>query len=314
MMKGQEEILYQSVLLQFRPVVSSEERINVGVVLYAPDSGRLTSRFTRRYSRLTSLYPDLKGTAFRNMIRHLSSKVKQLTGVKDSKQGALLLLVTDDNLDALGQMLRQIITDDSGNFSWSSIRRGICRDLEVRADDLFREFISRYEGRKGRERIDDQAVWEGVRNTPVYQRIAPVLSDNVTISTSDYSYTFTAGWKNGKTQVVEPVSLDYQEPRDMLEEASRWRGRLAELARTNDFGVTIILSEPPESPTAHERYQQAKSILRRSDNLRELFTPSEVSDFVYLVDQDVEHRILWAPTDDGKELPPPPFQLPGPQT
>jgi hypothetical protein len=277
------QVDYELALLQFRPVVSSEERINIGVVLYSPTTSEVASRLSDRYGRLTALFPRLDGSSYRTMVRHLQSRLREVAGPnRDGRQRRLTIGVT--NIDSL---LNHVIRSPSANFSWSTIRYGVCEDLELRKEELFEEYVSQFETARQRERVDDKVLWESVKQTAAFQEIAPELDDSITISTTDYTYTFRAGWMNGVRQVVEPISLDYVKPADMVEEANKWRGRLEELKRTNEFLMTAIITEPPANGARH-KYDQATSILRRASQIRGVFTRSQVPDFASLVKADIE--------------------------
>jgi hypothetical protein len=283
---GHGEVPYASALIQFRPIVSSGERLNVGVIVHSPETGQVAWHVSDRYGRLTSVYPNLDGASYRRMISHIRNSIRRAAGNQEATQGNLQLKAV-----SLESILNTVIPSPSSNFTWIVLGHGLCTDVAERARELRSEFITRFEGQKGRERIDDRVIWERVQENDAFHQIAAVIHPRK-LETSNYEYTFRGSWTNGRLQVVEPVSFDYVKPGDMLEEANKWRGRLEELRSSHDFQMTAIVSGPVSlASNASGKYEQATAILRRSPVVREVFSEWQVEAFVSLVKDDLEaHR------------------------
>lgn len=276
-----EDVAFELALLQFTYDPSSEERVNVGVVAYSPTTGEIVSRFSERYGALKFFYPSLSGSSYRSILRNLSARAR--TVAKTGSRGKQLALDRPEGVDAI---LQQIAPAGSMNFAWSSVRYGICRSIRQKVDETFGEFVGLRESRGARERRDDEAVWRRVTSEPTFEEVTRSLRTDVEVSTQDYRYVFRAGWRNGRLHVVEPISLDYVDPGDMVEEATRWRGRLDELSIGNDFLMTAILSDPPVS-ASRRQYDQANHVLERDPRIRAIFRESQVQEFVNLVKSDL---------------------------
>lgn len=279
-------VIYQAAMLQFRPVVASEERLNIGVLLYAPDTGEFAVEISDHYGRLTHLFPELDGVAYRRMVRHMSSLIRnRISPKRPGPAGASLL--PPEQLPTLAEVMKSVGNADDGNFSWSSVRYGYSQALSLRAKELFDEFVLRYERHQGRKRVDDDAVWDRLRSSPVFSSIEnKITSFTLRAPKYDLTHTFRAAWMNGKRQLAEPISLDYSDPRDMVGEANRWRGLLDVLSENNEaFELTAIITSRPAE--GGKEYDQAEQILAGTPTVRKVITDAAADELVRLVASDL---------------------------
>jgi hypothetical protein len=274
-------IPYEMALLQFTQKATSEERINIGVAVFSPETKEGAFRLSERYGRLASVYPGFDGASYRGLIRHMRRRLHDVLGGDGGEQRRL-----PPDMNHIEDAIGFLAAVGNDNFMWSRIRYGICADLQARTDELYAEFVLQLEGASGRERVDGNALWDLVRAHAAFQPIAAELQPAIRIHAPLYDYVFKAGWRNGTQQVVEPISLDYQRPGEMVEEANKWRGRLDQLTEKNDFYLTAIITPPPTGAAA-EKYLQAKQILQTSPRVRGVYDPSEIEDFTTLVRDDI---------------------------
>jgi hypothetical protein len=279
---------YELALLQFVPDPSSEECANVGVVAFSPSTGGMVFRFNDRYGRVRTLYPEVIGSRFRSLIQSLSRRAREIqreAGIERPGGQQLAL----DRLERIEELLHRIVPPGNANFRWSSVRFGVCASLADALTRTFDEYITRREPKPTRKRREDADVWRHVTSNTAFRRVESALQPEFELSTPDYRYVFKAAWNNGGLHVVEPISLDYLDPRDMVEEAARWRGRLDELSLGNDFAMTVILSDPPQNG-ALRQYDQAQHILERDERIRRVIKESRADDFVDLVESDLQSQ------------------------
>jgi len=280
---------YEYALVQFRPVVSSEERVNIGLALYAPATGQFAWRVSDHYGRLTSLFPDLQGGGYRRMVRHLIAAFQSVAGSAGTAANAQQL----EPSKSLSDILNRILPPTVSNFGCSPLRWGFTADIAERADQLFDEYVLSLEEHKPRERVDDRTLWEAVRKRPSIQSLEPKLEGEVTLRTPRFEYTFPVAWHNGHRQVAQPISLDYIYPAQMVDEANKWTGRLVELRREHDFEMTAIVTDAPtEGASSKRKYDQAIEILTLADGVRKVIPQSQADALAELIKKDLHslHR------------------------
>jgi hypothetical protein len=65
--------------------------------------------------------------------------------------------------------------------------------------------------------------------------------------------------KNGAWHIIQPVSMDFQQPESMQKKASQWVGTAVGLKDVQDLGtIFFLLGEPAKHRKAYER---AKALL-----------------------------------------------------
>jgi len=284
MWKSKPEIAYELKLLQFRPDVTSEETLNIGVVAFSPESQEFRFRITHRYNRLTSAFPNLDGPGFRRMSGALATRCREVSRGFDSDKLGLFRGQTLEDITS------QVIVPGSSNFSWSSMRLGVCEELESRVQEVYEEYVGRMEQPVVRDRTDDHALWRKISTVPRVSAILQEIQSAVELSTDLYSHEFDAGWMNGTQQVVEAISLDYLDAYEMLEKAVKCSGVLGVLRESNNFMFTAIVTDRPEGSHGI-KYDQAIQQLERIPNIREVIPESSAERFGMLVEQDLRsHR------------------------
>ncbi len=270
---------YELALLQFRPDVTSEELLNVGVVGFGPRTGEFHSRITERYSRLKAVYPNLNGSAYRAMAYALQSKATSLGKSGENGQPRLL-----DNPNSIEQILQELLPLE-GNFRWSAVRYGVCPDLAERVDEVFGDYVAKHE-QTGRDRIDDDRLWKGVNESAAMRRVAHHVDKPKVISAQGFTHTFRASWVNGTTQVAEPISLDYVTPSGMVEQAVHWKGIIGVLAEAQDFRLTAIVTDPPTDDSL-AKYNAATALLLSDARVRAVIPASDADRLAQMVREDL---------------------------
>ncbi len=275
---------YELALLQFRPGALSEEAVNIGVIALSLERPQLRFEFSERYGRIKSLFPDLEGVAYRRLVRQVQQIAQGLSAQlsPDGRQAPLVRPFPD-----LQTVLRLIVPKADGLFGWSSVRYGISADLNQTVTTALHRYVTRFEEHETRPRVDDETLWRTVISIPAVAMVISKLRPDYPLRTNRYEYKFRAGWTNGRVQVVEPISLDYLDPGDMLEEAMRWRGRLGELAETNDFLMTALVTEPPTDSASTESYFRSLEVLKEIPTMRAVVPAGHGHDFAALVLDDL---------------------------
>ena len=105
----------------------------------------------------------------------------------------------------------------------------------------------------------------------------------------NYSYSFHAAWRNGKAQVLEPISLDLVNATHIVDKAAAWSGKLYNLARGADFSFTGVIA-PPSDPTLGRAFDRAMAILRQAPNVRSVVLERQSETLLETIRHDVEHQ------------------------
>jgi hypothetical protein len=272
---------YQFVILRYRHSASAGELVNVGLVLWEPDRRLLLAKVNERYGRLSKFILGFDGIGYRSMLRDLQGRFREVA--QAVQQGDLLRTAPE----SLAEVLELIQPDDDGCFQWSHVMAGIHEAPQIRLDELFAELVTRHDGRGERVRRDEAEIGGHLDFRLLQTGLHERVTRDIPISTEDYSYRFHAGWRNGRLQVLEPISLDYINAADMLDKANVWSGRLYTLSRHNDFRLTGVVA-PPQDRALGGAFEHAVSILRQAPQVRRIVAEEEMEDVLEEIRTDLD--------------------------
>ncbi len=266
---------YQFSLLRYVHNVATEEFVNIGVVMWVPAEKQFLYRLTERYGRLSNFFNGFNSAGYRQMLRELKHRLRE-AGKKETS-----------HVETISDLLPRIVLIESGCFQWSAAMGGIAVDPAQRLNQLFVEMIERHEDQQTSIRRDEAAVMKDVAARFRQHGIATKLNENVEVKGGKYSYKFKYGWQNGKRQMMEPISFDYEDKERVIEKANRWAGRLYNLRQPeDDFQMTGIVA-PPQDPQLAEAFKQALEMLADAPKVRKLIREDQIESFIPEIERDL---------------------------
>jgi hypothetical protein len=267
---------YHFAILRYVHNGSTEEFVNIGVVMWIPERSKLIFGVNERFGRLSGFFKDLNGSSYREMVRNLKS-------VSDEVATNELFQDTPENPL---EIFNKIVREDASCFQWSRLMSGISTDPEERFNQLYEEFVTFHESFKSPQRRSESVIWKGVRQALKKRHLESRVQFNVKVEATDFDYLFKMGWNNGTRQVLEPISLAYRYPAEIVHKANTWSGRLFNLSKDNDFGCTIVLA-PPGEHVNMTIFNQGFAILKGASSIRKIITEDEVNDYMSEIEKDL---------------------------
>lgn len=278
---------YHFAILRYVHDVSTEEFVNIGVVMWIPGRFKLLFRVNERPGRLFSFFNNIDKPSYRQMIRNLK-RAANLEWASDNVNTAYLLKNTADRPF---EIFHEIVPEDASCFQWSRLMSGITQDAEKRFEDLFEEFITFHESSVAPHHLDvyhprsEPEIWNHVRHVLEVHHLKGRVEYGVKIEAPNYDHLFKMGWNNGTRQVLEPISFALKDPRNIVDKANIWSGRLFNLSKGNEFGLTAVISRPENENM--EAFNSSWAILKGSDSIREIITEDELDDYMFEIKKDL---------------------------
>jgi hypothetical protein len=242
---------YSYVVLRYVPDQGAGESLNIGVVVYSESSSFFSARIDSHYERLSRTFARFDGPSYRRAVANLLHAFRDAERSLSGKP----LLAGDASLT---DWLRTLMPDIGGSLSFTPPRHGIAEDLREEVAVLFeRMVLSQGTDAEEPTRRDDAQVWRA------YEKVlTPAISQQLhpkSFATESIKVDFEHAIKNGAWHVIQPVSMDFQQPESMQRKASQWVGTAVGLRGTPDLGtIFFLLGEPPKHRRAYER---AKALL-----------------------------------------------------
>ena len=272
------EQIYSFTVLRYVHDVVAREFLNVGIVMYMPESRDLRVRTHKSVSRLSRTFSGIDAPAFRKAMQGIERGIVRLA------EETSLVLPPGTQPDARRHALRVLPEDDS-SLQWSPSGGGLTTDVDATLDRLYKRFVTQHDARPT-ERQSDRALWGRV-TTRLGERNLNVPFQQKVLSGQIDSIQFENAWKNGSWHAYEPVSLDLASDNAVKQKARRWRGHLAAVQEgcDEDLHVHFLLGTPKDQSLA-PTYEDAKRILQGSPFASRVMDETQTDDFVDLIEQE----------------------------
>ncbi|MFC5584788.1 DUF3037 domain-containing protein [Nitratireductor kimnyeongensis] len=258
---------YTYAILRYRHDAIAGEQINIGVILYAPKSGYLGSKFKKALSRITKVFPTASGSALRHDIRQIERAFAKIT-----KNGQTNDLLSRD-MNALSFGHKVVAADDS-SLVWSEMGAGVTADPDKTLENLHQRFIGQYDEETVHRRADSD-IWKPFRDKLLERKIEGIFKKKV-IRSPRNEVEFEHAWKNGKWHCIQPLSFDLTTEEGVQDKAARWVGTLVGLSKgTENFKTYFLVGEPTDKKML-PAYKRALEFLHDAPLDPEIIPESEM--------------------------------------
>ena len=272
---------YSFSILRYIHDSVTQEFVNIGVAVYAPDCGFFRAICTTHYARITQAFTKIDGNRFRQLTRYIQEQVNAV-GVSLSGE-----LPFEPNR-TIEHLLARVLPPDDSSIQFSNPAGvGMSSNPEETLTNLFNRYVEKYAVRPGTTRRDDEDVWRVFREPLEKRHVTSHLSPKRIVASS-YDYEFQRAWKNETWHLYEPVSFDYVDGGSMLDKANRWVGRATSLNDSSEqFKIHMLLGEP-QDPALYSTFIKARNILNKMPGQREFISESDAEGFAEELERDVQ--------------------------
>lgn len=266
---------YSYTVLRYVHDLVTGEFVNVGIVLFAPDSGFLGAKFRSKLGRLTDFFPEARGTSLRKTLSALEREVtKAGERMRSDPRRDLFDLIESDVMP----LARKHVPADDSALQWSAVRGGLSRDPAKTLGELFERTVSRYDAHSMRTTRTDDDVWKSFSRVLQVRKLDAFVTKHEVTSSID-TVQFDKAIKNGKWHILEPVSFDLLDGVNIKKKAREIVGQMTVLKESaDDFDVYLLVGEP-KSPDVRKEYEVALRTLDAIPVSKHVFRESQAEEF-----------------------------------
>lgn len=216
---------YQYQILRYVHDQFTGEFVNLGVVLYSPDSMFLKTIISHKYGRVTGLFPSANGRFLLRILKNFEISINKI-----EKQLAQLF-VPSENLNGI---TKKILPNDDSAIMLSEVKYGIDIDLEIALSDLYKDLVEKYIESQQEQSLTDDEVWRKKYKTffDKYSLTNKLISHEVV--TNNDSFVFEKSWKNEIWHCYQPISFDLLTTEAIKNKVYKWSGILREMSTVNE--------------------------------------------------------------------------------
>ena len=271
---------YHFRVLRYVHDVSTEEFVNIGVVMWIPEHSTLMFRVNEQFGRLSRFFNNFDSKSYTQMIRNLQSSFNRVALDLPTLR---LFKYKPENTS---EIFYELVREDASCFQWSSLMSGISTIPEQRLDQLFEEFVIFRKSSRPVQRRNKKMIWSTVLQALKAHDLKEHVQFQVMMKAASFDCPFRMGWNNGIRQVLEPISLNLGDPVEIIDTANTWSGRLSILSQENTFNCTAVIA-PADKSVNIKAYNQGYAILKDACSMREVIKEDEVNDYMPKIKKDL---------------------------
>lgn len=279
---------YHFRILRYVHDVSTEEFVNIGVVMWMPECSQLIFRLNTRFGRLSRFFTNFDGDGYCQMVRNFQYVFDEI-----AKNLPQLDMLTDTPRNTY-EIFDELVREDDSCFQWSPVMYGITANPEEQLNELFEEFVTFHESlghRRPPRPRNESMIWKTVYQALKAHHLDSHVELGFTMKSASYEHSFRMGWNNGIRQVLEPISLGLRNPGQIIDKAHTWSGRLLNLSTGNEFGCTAVLA-PRAEHVDRIAFNDGLQILKEAPSMREVITEDKVNDYMSEIKKDLAIKEL----------------------
>jgi len=255
--------LYSTIQYAHDP--SSGERLNAGVIVFAPATGYLRAAMAPTRGRLAEAFAHFD-TKLYTTVRH---QVERSVDALCQAPGDITLRFSLDD-PAQGKarfadILHSIWSDNGLGYRFGDTGAGVSRaaELDVVVDRLLDRLVTSQSGSQdGRIRRSAEDVWRVFRGPLHDVGVTRMLAPKIIRGTGGFELSFDHALHNGRWHILEPLTMDYADRSGIRDAVLRWLGNGVALQEAEEDPILHFLVGRPSDPALLDDYRRATDTLR----------------------------------------------------
>jgi len=272
---------YQYQIVRYIHDRITGEFVNVGVVIYMPETRFLKSRFINKFSRLSHFFVDLNGHSLLNALKQFDKEIN----VVSKRLSAIDLF---ESYSSIEEITNSILTKDDSALECCSLNSGIDISGQAALDDLFDRLINKYNHDTEKDTHDDKYVWRKVYKKHFDENgITNKLKEHI-VQTNHDVIQFDKAWKNGVWNCYETLSFDLKRTDSIKNKVYKWSGILSELENSNESLHLYFLTVSPSKNKTIKKFIE-DTLNRQSERIQvSIVTEKQAESFAVSVKKQIE--------------------------
>ena len=279
-----ESNIYTYSLLQYRHSQILEEVLNIGLLVYFPNSRRLEFVYPERLLRLKFAYPNVPDKTIRAYFKSFTEKIAALNQQPELYADFSLEKSLKDFAET------ELIPIDSSALQFGSTKRGLLytNDPQKLLNDLYNLYFSVFDHNTNIiERLDETHLLRRYKkliqqfNQDIFECNSHKLQLDFVINPTDTKeFKFDIAWQGDTLNLVKPISFDVKKYETLNNKAYRYYGQFIDL---QDFAVQRsyrfdLLLAKPKNRELFKYYDNAVKLLEKPKQVK-LIEEGDLKDY-----------------------------------
>lgn len=215
-------------VIRFMPFTETQEFANVGVVLHAPNDGKVFFKLAnKRFGRISDFFDDLDGKLYSNAIEMFTSELQRIKDYAYGIRGRELTTFMDE-----------VTRQKEGFLTYSETAALLTnKPFEDVLDDLYKQYVGRnFNTKEHRESLI-------LKNVKMHlDKVSQYKFTKRKLDVSYMSFELPLVAKNDyKIKAVKPLSFYQDSPLKLIDHGEFWISRVKHLLNSNVIKKTDFL-------------------------------------------------------------------------
>lgn len=274
---------YQYQLVRYIHDRSTSEFVNVGVVIFHPETRITKSCFLGKYGRISNFFSEVNGHYLISVLKQFEKAINDISEKSDE------IFFPYNNIS---DITLSILPKDDSALECSEVKYGIGIDIKTSLQTLFEILVNKYSLEIEEDRHDDKYVWKNVykKYFDKYEITKNLKSHSV--KTSNDIIEFDKSWKNGIWHCYQTLSFDLKKEDAIKNKVYKWSGILNELDKSEEDIHIHFLTVGPTKHKSIQKFIDNTFINRNSSTIKvSLVKETEAEQFAFNVNKEIlEHN------------------------
>jgi hypothetical protein len=262
------------------------EMLNIGVLLFSAESKQIIGKFDYHFGRLSSTFANFNGNHYRFVITGLEYAISKLNKKFEP------LLFQGETFKNIKEIISSLVPDLGLSIQFGTIMAGITNDLENEAEYIFQRMVTSQYPQKEKKSRTDEEVWSAFNKPLSKTKVSIYLKPKHFVS-EEYDLKFNYTFKNEKTHILDPITMDFAQAEFIQDKAIRVLGQATTLEGNNEIGKLYLLLGEPRISSHKNAYIKAKNLLNKIPLKKEFVEEREAEDFAKELELEMKkHGII----------------------
>ena len=272
-------------ILNYRHSYELGEIINIGALIYNVNEPRLEFLYPKKLQRLSSLYTDISIATIRNYLKDFENQSNKISHFLNNKKSQLLGLDRFDyDLEKLPLIIEnEFLKTDSTSFYFSEMIKGATEDFSSVINYYRQRLDNLYELDSSRSRKDEEYIIKSFESVFKERKsLKSNIQKDILLTNEFFSEEFKYGWKNGRFNLITPVSFDLSQSKTIDDKACKWHGKLDSFqkkALDENLNFDILVTKPNDRSLI-KNFNNAINYLNTITTPKRILFEDELDDYV----------------------------------
>lgn len=216
---------YQYQLVRYIHDRATSEFVNVGVVIFYPETRYIKSCFIGKYGRVSNFFSEVNGHYLISVLKQFE---KAINDISDKPKDISF------PYHNISEITLSILPKDDSALECSEVKYGIGIDINTALHTLFEILVNKYSHEIEEDKHDDKYVWKNVYKKYFDQYEITKKLKSHSVQTMNDVIEFDKSWKNGIWHCYQTLSFDLKSVDNIKNKVYKWSGILNALEKSEE--------------------------------------------------------------------------------